>query len=261
MEWQNSSLRSEVILLTSEEKERYDRQIMIPDFGEAGQEKLKKAKVVIAGSGGLGSPVAIYLAAAGVGTLRIIDNDKVELSNLNRQVLYWDKDIGRSKVQSAADKLVQLNKEVRLETIETTITAKNAVGMVAGFDVIIDALDNLPTRFLLNKAAIEYNIPFVHGAVYSMEGRVMTIVPGKSACLRCLYRGTPPKIKFPVLGTTPAVIGCIQATEAIKLITGIGKPLTNRLLIYDGQDMKFTELTVKRDKNCEHCGTGVRKQS
>jgi molybdopterin/thiamine biosynthesis adenylyltransferase len=247
-------------VLTPEEKQRYDRQIIIPGFGEAGQEKLKKSKVVIAGSGGLGSPSAIYLAAAGVGTLRIIDHDKVELSNLNRQVLHWDKDIGRSKVTSAADKLIQLNKEVRLETIKATITSKNAVGMVAGFDVIIDALDNLPTRFMLNEAAIEYDIPFVHGAVYGMEGRVMTIIPGKSACLRCLYQGTPPKKKFPVLGTTPAVIGCIQATEAIKLITGIGKPLTNRLLIYDGLEMKFAELIVKRRNNCEHCGTKAGKQ-
>ncbi|HEX9896925.1 MAG TPA: HesA/MoeB/ThiF family protein [Dehalococcoidales bacterium] len=248
-------------MLTPEEKQRYDRQIIIPDFGEAGQEKLKQARVVIAGSGGLGSPAAIYLAAAGLGTIRIIDHDKVELSNLNRQVLHWDRDIGRSKVQSAAEKLTQLNKNVRLETIEATITGKNAVGMVAGFDVIIDALDNLPTRFLLNKAAIEYGIPFVHGAVYGLEGRAITIIPGKSACLRCLYQGVPPQEKFPVLGTTPAVIGCIQATEAIKLITGIGTPLANRLLIYDGLNMKFTELTVNRKKNCEHCGTKARKQS
>lgn len=251
---------SKFTMLTLEEKQRYDRQIMIPDFGEAGQEKLKRAKIVIAGSGGLGSPVAIYLAAAGVGTLRIIDNDKVELSNLNRQVLHWDKDIGRSKVESAAEKLTQLNKGVRLETITKTITDKNVVEMVAGFNVIIDALDNLPTRFLLNKAAIEYNIPFIHGAVYGLEGRVMTIIPGKSACLRCLYQGIPPRKKFPVLGTTPGIIGCIQATEAIKLITGIGKPLTNRLLIYDGLNMKFTELIVKHRKDCEHCGTKAGKQ-
>jgi molybdopterin/thiamine biosynthesis adenylyltransferase len=246
-------------VITSEEKQRYDRQIMIPGFGKAGQEKLKRARVVIAGSGGLGSPAAIYLAAAGVGSLRIIDHDKVELSNLNRQVLHWDKDIGRSKVRSAEEKLNQLNKNVRLETIAKTITEKNVIEMVAGYDIIIDALDNLPTRFLLNKAAIANHIPLVHGAVYGLEGRVMTIVPGKSACLRCLYQGLPPQNKFPVLGTTPGIIGCIQATEAIKLISGIGKLLTNRLLIYDGLEMKFNELIVNRRKNCEHCGTKAGK--
>jgi molybdopterin/thiamine biosynthesis adenylyltransferase len=242
-------------VLTPEDRQRYDRQIMIPGFGEAGQGKLKQTKVVIAGSGGLGSPAAIYLAVAGVGTLRIIDHDKVELSNLNRQVLHWDKDIGRSKVQSAAEKLSQLNGGIKIETIARTINEKNVDTMVAGFDVIIDALDNLPTRFMLNKATIDHGIPFIHGAVYGLEGRAMTIIPGKSACLRCLYQGIPPQEKFPILGTTPAVIGCIQATEAIKLITGIGMPLTNRLLIYDGSNMKFTELTVNRKKNCEHCGT------
>ncbi len=247
-------------MLTPEDKQRYDRQIMIPGFGEAGQEKLKQAKVVIAGSGGLGSPAAIYLAAAGVGTLRIIDHDKVELSNLNRQILHWDKDIGRSKVKSAAEKLTQLNGRIRVEAIAQTINDMNVAAMVAGFDVIIDALDNLPTRFLLNKAAIDHGIPFIHGAVYGLEGRAMTVIPGKSACLRCLYQGVPPQEKFPVLGTTPAVIGCIQATEAIKLITGIGVPLTNRLLIYDGFNMKFTELTVNRKKNCEHCGTKKGRQ-
>jgi adenylyltransferase/sulfurtransferase len=234
---------------------------MIPGFGEAGQEKLKQAKVVIAGSGGLGSPAAIYLAAAGVGTLRIIDHDKVELSNLNRQILHWDKDIGRSKVKSAWEKLSQLNGGIHIETIAVTINEKNVDTMVAGFDVIIDALDNLPTRFLLNKAAIYHGIPFIYGAVYGLEGRAMTIIPGKSACLRCLYQGIPPQEKFLVLGTTPAVIGCIQATEAIKLITGIGAPLTNRLLLYDGSNMKFTELAVNRKINCEHCGMKAGKRS
>jgi len=247
-------------VLTPEEKQRYDRQIMIPGLGKAGQEKLKKARVVIAGSGGLGSPAAIYLAAAGVGILRIIDHDKVELSNLNRQVLHGDKDIGKSKVKSAEKKLTQLNKNVRVETIAKTITKKNASEMLADCDVVIDALDNLPTRFIINKAAITLNIPLVHGAVYGMEGRVMTVIPGKSACLRCLYQGMPPQEKFPVLGTTPGVIGCIQATEAIKIITGVGKLLTNRFLIYDGLNMKFTELIVKRRKNCEDCGMKAGKQ-
>lgn len=241
-------------MLTTEERKRYDRQIMIRGIGEEGQKKLKGARVVIAGSGGLGSPASIYLAAAGVGTIRIVDHDKVELSNLNRQVLHWDKDIGRNKVDSAADKLRQLNPYVTIEAVRETISEGNISQLVAGFDLIVDAMDNLPTRYLLNKAAIDNSIPLIHGAVYGFEGRVMTIIPGKTACLRCVYRGLIPEEKFPVIGVTPAVIACIQATEVIKYIVGVGKLLTNRLLVYDGLNMKFTELTVKRDPNCEHCG-------
>ena len=241
-------------MLTPEERQRYDRQIMIPGLGESGQEKLKKARVVIAGSGGLGSPIALYLTAAGVGTVRIIDNDIVELSNLNRQILHWDKDIGKEKAKSAYDKLTQLNKNVTIETIDATIDETNVYDLTAGFDVIVDAMDNMPTRFLLNKAAIKHKIPFVHGAVSGLEGRAMTVIPGKSACIRCLYHASPPKKKFPVLGTTPGIIGAIQATEVIKYLTGLGTVLTNRLLIYDGLNMKFTGLSVVRNVNCEHCG-------
>ena len=241
-------------MLTEDERIRYDRQIMIRGIGEEGQEKLKRAKVIVAGSGGLGSPVAIYLTAAGVGTIRIVDHDKAELSNLNRQILHWDKDLGREKVASAAEKLSQLNQNVRIEPVSETINEASISSLVAGFDVIVDAMDNMPTRYLLNKAAIENNIPFIHGAVHGLEGRAMTIIPGRSACLRCVYRGLPPQEKFPVIGVTPAVIGCIQATEAIKYITGIGKLLTNRLLMYDGLNMKFTEFTAKRAPHCEHCG-------
>ena len=241
-------------MLTPEEKQRYDRQMMVSGIGEAGQEKLKKAHVVIAGSGGLGSPIALYLTAAGVGTLRIIDNDKVELSNLNRQILHWGKDVGKTKTASAYDKLSKLNKNVIIETVHTTIDESNVSQLTEGFDVIVDAMDNLLTRFLLNKAAIEHHVPFVHGAVSGLEGRAMTVIPGKSACLKCIYHSLPPEAKFPVLGTTPAVIGAIEATEVIKYITGIGTLLTDRLLIYDGLNMKFTELKVIRNTNCEHCG-------
>jgi len=240
-------------MLTTDELERYDRQIMIEGFGEEGQEKLKRAKVFIAGAGGLGSPVSIYLIAAGVGTVRIVDHDKVELSNLNRQVLHWDEDIGKRKVDSVLAKLKQLNQSVKVQTIEEMITEANVLPLVADFDLIVDAMDNLPTRYVLNKAALERNIPFFHGAVYGFEGRAMTIIPGQTACLRCLYRGVIPQEKFPVIGVTPAVIGCIQATEVIKYIVGIGELLTNRLLIYDGLNLKFTELKVKKDPNCEHC--------
>ena len=206
-------------MLTEEERQRYDRQIMIDGIGEEGQEKLKQAKVVIAGSGGLGSPVSIYLTAAGVGTIRLIDHDKVELSNLNRQVLHWEKDVGRSKVDSAAEKLGQLNRQVKIEAIEANINEASISQLVSGFEVIVDAMDNLPTRFLLNKAAIENDIPFIHGAIHGLEGRAMTVIPGETACLRCIYRGLIPGGKFPVLGVAPAVIGCIQATEVIKYLS------------------------------------------
>lgn len=242
-------------MLTAEERERYDRQIMLYGFGEVGQEKLKKARVFIAGTGGLGSPVAIYLAAAGVGTIRIADHDTVELSNLNRQVLHWDEDTGNKKVDSAAAKLRRLNRSVKIEAIAEKITEANVSQLIADSDLIVDAMDNLPTRYLLNRTAIKKDIPFFHGAVYGFEGRAMTIIPGKSACLNCLYHGANvPEEKFPVIGVTPAVIGCIQAAEVIKYIVGLGELLTNRLLDFDGLKMTFTELKVRKDPNCEHCG-------
>jgi len=245
-------------MLTGDELERYDRQIIVRGFGKEGQERLKRTRVFIAGAGGLGSPIATYLAAAGVGMIRLADHDRVELSNLNRQVLHWDDDIGRSKVDSATEKLKKLNPEVKVEAIGEMITEANVSRLAAGFDLIVDAIDNLPTRYLLNRTALEMDIPFFHGAVYGFEGRVMTVIPGETACLGCVYRGAIPEEKFPVVGVTPAVIGCIQATEVIKYIVGIGQLLTNRLLVYDGLNMKFTEFRVKKDPNCEHCGKIVR---
>ncbi|GAI06693.1 unnamed protein product, partial [marine sediment metagenome] len=194
------------------------------------------------------------MLAAGVGVIQVVDHDRVELSNLNRQVLHWDEDIGKKKVDSAVEKLKRLNLRVKVEAIEEMITEVNISQLVDGFDLIVDAMDNLPARYLLNKVAIERNIPFFHGAVHGFEGRAMTIIPGETACLRCIYRGAIIEGKFPVIGVTPGVIGCIQATEVIKYIVGIGQLLTNRLLIYDGLNMKFTEFSVKRDPNCEYCG-------
>jgi len=240
-------------MLTGEELDRYGRQIMIPQIGEKGQEKLKSAKVFVAGAGGLGSPVSIYLTAAGVGHLRLVDHDKVELTNLNRQVAHWTGDVGRRKVESAQEKLNKLNPNVTVETLSVTISEENASGLTEGFDVIVDAMDNLPTRYLLNKTAIEHRIPFVHGAVNGFAGRAMTVIPGKTACLRCLYRGPVPESKFAVIGVTPAVIACIQATEVIKVLVGIGDLLANRLLAYDGLNLKFTEFKVQRNPQCEHC--------
>jgi adenylyltransferase/sulfurtransferase len=228
--------------------------MMLRGFGRQGQERLKRAKVFIAGAGGLGSSATTYLTAAGVGIIRIVDHDRVELSNLNRQVLHWDEDIGKRKVDSAMEKLIKLNPRVKIEAIAERITEANVSELVAGFDLIVDAMDNLPTRYLLNKTALEKNIPFFHGAVYGFEGRAMTVIPGETACLRCVYRGVILDEKFPVIGVTPAVIGCIQAAEVIKYLLGIGQLLTNRLLIYDGLNMKFTEFRVKKDPNCPHCG-------
>lgn len=241
-------------MLNQYEQEKYARQMVLKGFGQKGQEKLKKATVFIAGAGGLGSSSATYLAAAGVGMLRIVDHDKVELSNLNRQVLHWPEDIGQKKVSSAKGKLKQLNPQVKIEAIEKRITKANISRLVDGCDLIVDAMDNLPTRYLLNKTAIEKNIPFFHGAVYGFEGRAMTVIPGQTACLRCVYRGAIAEEEFPVIGVTPAVIGCIQATEVIKYLVGIGQLLANHLLVYDGLNMKFTEFKVKKDPNCPHCG-------
>jgi adenylyltransferase/sulfurtransferase len=242
-------------MLTPSERERYDRQIMIGEIGQEGQEKLKRSRVVIAGAGGLGSPIAIYLTAAGIGRIRMIDHDQVTLSNLNRQILHGEEDIGRKKVDSARTKLRSLNSAVEIEAIAETITEGNVSQLVEGFDVIVDAMDNLPTRYILNRCAIQKNIPFFHGAVNGFEGRVMTIIPGETACLRCMYRGPVPQEKFPVIGVAPAVIGIIQATEVIKHLVGIGKLLTNRLLIYDGLKVTFSEFTVDKNPNCDHCGS------
>lgn len=241
-------------MLTPGEQERYSRQIMMEEIGTEGQERLKRSRVVIAGAGGLGSSIAPWLAAAGIGTLRIIDHDEVELSNLNRQILHWQEDLGKKKVDSAGTKVKRLNPEIEIETIAESITGENVSLLVHGYEAIVDAMDNLSTRYLLNRCAVEKNIPFFHGAVQGFEGRAMTILPGKTACLRCLYRGPGPEGKFPVIGVTPAVIGSIQATEVIKYLLGIGKLLTNRLLMYDGLEGIFAQFTVERNPDCDHCG-------
>ena len=247
-------------MLTPSERERYDRQIMIAEIGQGGQEKLKGSRVVIAGTGGLGSPIAIYLTAAGIGMIRMIDHDEVALSNLNRQILHGEEDVGRKKVDSAKAKLRNLNSTVEIEAIAETITEGNVSKLVDGCDVIVDAMDNLPTRYILNRCAIEKKIPFFHGAVNGFEGRAMTIIPGETACLRCMYRGLVPPAKFPVIGVAPAVIGSIQATEVIKYLAGIGKLLTNRLLIFDGLEVCFSEFRLNKNPNCDHCGSLAGKE-
>jgi molybdopterin-synthase adenylyltransferase len=240
-------------MLPQDELTRYQRQIIIPGFGKEGQNKLKKARVFLAGAGGLGSAAALYLAAAGIGWLRIVDEDVVELSNLNRQVLHWTRDIGKSKTESAREKLEDLNPEITIEVVREKIAPDNLQRLISGCDLIIDAVDNLPTRYLLNEAALALNIPLFHGAVSGFEGRVMTVIPSRTACLMCLYQGVNLSGKTPVIGVTPAIIACIQATEVIKYLTGLGSLLTDRLLIYDGLNMKFSEVKVGRKEGCQVC--------
>lgn len=240
-------------MLTADELERYQRQIIMDGFGERGQERLKQARVFIAGSGGLGSPISIYLAVAGVGHIRIVDKDVVELSNLNRQILHWNKDLGRMKAESAQEKLRQINADIEVEAIVETIAGDNILDLVGDCHLIVDAMDNFPTRYLLNKAALKRKIPFFHGGIYGMNGMATTIIPGETACLRCISDEPPPPMTFPVVGVAPGIIGCIQATEVIKYIVGIGDLLKNRLLLFDGLVSSFREVVLRRNPSCRDC--------
>ncbi len=238
-------------MISQPDMQRYERQMMLAGWGREGQEKLRQARVLLVGVGGLGSAVATYLAVAGVGELRVIDCDKVELSNLNRQILYSDGDLGREKALVAKERLELLNPGVRVEAIADRITEENVHDLVAD-DLIVDATDNLDTRYILNNMAFERSLPLFHGAVYGFEGRATTIVPGKTSCLRCLYDGIVPG-PAPVPGVTPAVIGCIQATEVLKYLLGIGELLTDRLLVYDGLSLRFDEVRLRKNPGCGVC--------
>lgn len=242
-------------MLTKDELTRYERQISI--FGEEGQRKLKKAKVFIAGAGGLGCSISAYLAVAGVGRLRVVDNDVVALENLNRQILHWDNDIGRKKSESAKEKLKRMNSNVEVEIISETIKRGNIDELCAGFDMIVDAMDNFAARYVLNKAALKKKTPLFHGAVHGFYGQVTTIIPGRTACLRCIFPEAPPPTIPPVVGVTPGLIGCIQATEVLKYVLGIGSLLENRLLMWDGLNGKIDELPLEKNPRCEDCGQGV----
>jgi len=238
-------------MLTKDEVKRYERQISI--FGEEGQGKLKKAKVFIAGAGGLGCSISAYLTVAGVGRLRVVDNDVVALENLNRQILHWDSDIGKKKLESAAAKLKRMNSNVEVEVISETITEGNIDDLVGDFDMIVDAMDNFAARYVLNKAALVRKIPFFHGAVHGFYGQATTIIPGKTACLRCIFPEAPPPTIPPVVGVTPGIIGCIQATEVLKYVLGIGSLLENRLLMWDGLNGEMDELPLEKNPGCEDC--------
>ena len=241
--------------LTRYDLERYDRQIRINGFGEAGQRRLKNARVLIAGAGGLGFPISVYLVAAGVGTVRIVDCETVELSNLNRQLLHWDKDVGRGKVESACEKLQEINPTVKVEVCDEVITDDYVLALVNGVDAVVDALDNYAARYALNRACLEKKIPFFHGAVRGLMGQATTIMPGKTACLRCIIPAAPPRETFPILGPVAGTIGTIQATEVIKHLVGIGELLKDKLLIYDGLSMEFQTIEVKRNPACPDCRT------
>ena len=238
-------------MFSERELKRYKRQMML--FGEEGQERLKKAHIFIAGAGGLGSPVSIYLAVAGVGTITIVDMDEVDQTNLNRQILHFDRDIGKKKGVSAEEKLQALNPDITVNAIDVKIDASNAVKLVGKADGIVDAMDNFPTRYLLNEVAIAKEIPFFHGGIRGFYGQATTIIPGTTPCLKCIFPKAPPKEVFPVVGVTPGIIGTIQANEVIKYLLGSGELLTNRLFIWDGMQSHAEDLCVERNSACEAC--------
>jgi molybdopterin/thiamine biosynthesis adenylyltransferase len=247
-------------MFSERELERYKRQMML--FGEEGQERLKKAHIFIAGAGGLGSPVSIYLAVAGVGTITIIDMDVVDGTNLNRQILHYDRDIGRKKTASAEEKLQELNPDIIINAIDVMIDASNVKKLVGNSDGIVDAMDNYQTRYQLNDVAIAKQIPFFHGGIRGFYGQVTTIIPGTTPCLKCIFPKAPPTEEFPVVGVTAGIIGTIQSNEVIKYLTGTGDLLANRLFIWDGMQAHAEEICIERNPSCEACdGNGKKKKA
>ncbi|MBM4119638.1 MAG: molybdopterin-synthase adenylyltransferase MoeB [Nitrospira sp.] len=244
---------------TDEQVTRYSRHILLPEVGGKGQKKIAQARILIIGAGGLGAPAAFYLAAAGVGTIGLIDSDTVDLSNLQRQIIHYTPDVGRSKVLSAKEKIQALNPDVRVVIHETRFVADNALQLIADYDVVIDGVDNFPAKFLINDACIMSNKPLVHGGILRFDGRVTTILPKKSACYRCVFKQPPPAglvascQEAGVIGALAGIIGTIQATEALKLVLGIGRPLTDRLMDYDAKKATFREIKTKRNPHCPVC--------
>ena len=246
--------------LSNEEILRYSRHLIMPEVGMEGQEKLKASRVLCIGTGGLGSPLALYLAAAGVGTLGLVDFDVVDFSNLQRQVIHFTTDVGRPKLQSAAEKIAAINPFVNVKTFETRLTSENALKIFEGFDIIVDGTDNFPTRFLVNDACVFTGKPNVYGSIFRFEGQASVFAAKDGPCYRCLYPEPPPPGLVPscaeggVLGILPGLVGLIQATEAIKLILGQGQPLIGRLLLVDALGMKFRELKLRKNPDCVVCG-------
>ncbi|MDE3155091.1 MAG: molybdopterin-synthase adenylyltransferase MoeB [Acidobacteriota bacterium] len=250
----------ELPTLSNDEVKRYSRHLIMPEVGMDGQRRLKAARVLCIGAGGLGSPVAMYLAAAGVGTLGLVDFDTVDVSNLQRQILHGTPDVGRPKLDSARDRLHALNPEIAIETYETALSSQNALSVFEPWDIIVDGTDNFPTRYLVNDACVLLGKPNVYGSIFRFEGQASIFAAENGPCYRCLYPEPPPPGLVPscaeggVLGVLPGIIGTIQATEAIKLIIGAGEPLVGRFLIFDALRMRFRELKLRRDPECPVCG-------
>jgi len=245
---------------TEEQLERYSRHIILSEVGGKGQKKIAQARVLIVGAGGLGAPAALYLAAAGVGTLGLVDGDTVDLSNLHRQVIHHTDDLDRLKVESARQKIAALNPDVRVVAVPVALDADNALALFSEYDVVIDGTDTFPVKFLINDAAFFTKRPLVHGGILRFEGQMFTIMPGQSACYRCIFPEPPPAGLVPscreagVMGPLAGVIGTLQATEALKIILGIGRPLANRILKYDGLRTQFRTVPIRRNAQCPLCG-------
>jgi sulfur-carrier protein adenylyltransferase/sulfurtransferase len=251
-------------VLSSQETLRYARHLVLPEIGPAGQKRLKAARVLLVGAGGLGSPVSLYLAAAGVGTIGLVDFDVVDATNLQRQILHGTSDVGRLKLDSARDRLQEINPHVVIEGYRERLTSGNALEIIAGYDVVVDGTDNFPTRYLVNDACVLLGRPNVYGSIFRFEGQNSVFWGEQGPCYRCLFAEPPPPGLVPscaeggVLGVVPGIVGTIQAMEAIKLILGLGDSLVGRLLILDAMRMKFRELRLKKDPDCPICGESPR---
>ncbi|HVZ72432.1 MAG TPA: molybdopterin-synthase adenylyltransferase MoeB [Polyangia bacterium] len=253
-------------VMTQEQSLRYARHTMLPEMGEAGQVKLLKSKVLCLGAGGLGSPAGLYLAAAGVGTIGFVDDDTVDASNLQRQILHATDRVGLPKVESAKIAIAKLNPDVKVIGHQTRLDSSNVLDIIKDYDLIVDGADNFPTRYLLNDAALKLGKPIIHGSIYRFEGQVTSFIPGQG-CYRCLYPEPPPPDMAPscqeagVLGVLCGVIGSLQTVEAIKVLLGIGKPLSSRTLAFDALNLKFREFKRPHDPNCPTCGTGIKPEN
>ncbi len=259
--WKNAGLPYAVPrTLTDAQRDRYSRHLLIPEVGQAGQLKLLDSKILLIGAGGLGSPAALYLAAAGVGTLGLVDTDTVDASNLQRQILHNTARLGQLKTESARATIEALNPDVTVVEHRVRLSAENVLDLIADYDVIVDGSDNFPTRYALNDASVILGKPVVHGSIFRFEGQVTVFAPGQGPCYRCLFPEPPPSEMAPscaeagVLGVLPGIIGSLQTVEAIKLILGIGEPLIGRLLLYDALETSFRELKLRRDPECPACG-------
>ncbi len=259
--WKHAGLPFELPRkMTDEQRIRYSRHMLIPEVGEEGQWKLLDAKVLLIGAGGLGSPAAMYLAAAGVGTLGIVDYDVVDLSNLQRQILHGVEDIGRPKVESARETLASINPDVKVVAYNTPLNSENVMDIIKDYDIVVNGSDNFPTRYLINDACVMAGKPLVDGSIFQFEGQVTVYKADEGPCYRCLFPTPPPPGEVPscaeggVLGVLPGVIGCLQAVETIKLILGVGRPLVGRLLLYDALNGEFHEVRLRKNRNCPVCG-------